>query len=157
MINQYEPYTNFYEGQLGWIVQFGSGNLTSHHTNSTNYGVTAILGGEIMTTSGGTNYPAPVLKELLGRRLWFGNVASRESMMNSNPALINELDRAIINLILTNQKGRFVTDEETYSLEFVTSEDPRGNPVYQNMPGNKPHCKMHFNHKLYKEQLQQKQ
>ncbi len=171
MQQSYEPYTNFYPGLLGWNVQFGSGNHTTAITTTTNYGVTAILGGEIMTTSGGTNYLSPILKELLGRRLHLGSVYSRPSMMNSNPALLNEKDRAIINLILLNQKGRFKNDEETYSLEFITSEEPSKNYIpkgivykeslisgaqYKDIPGNKPHCKQYFNKNKFQEQQQSK-
>ncbi len=166
MQNNYDPYTNFYPGQLGWNVNFGQGNSTSPLYATTNYGVFAVIGGEIMTTSGGNNPLAPVIKELQGRRLQLGSVASRPSMMNANPAMPDEKDRAYVHLILINQKGRFDTDQETYSLKYITSVDPTSRTsstgygqneqalpcTKQEEQGNKPHSREHFNAEKMKEQ-----
>jgi predicted nucleic acid-binding Zn-ribbon protein len=156
MQQNYDPYTNYYPGQLGWNVNFGSGNTTSHYYSGTEYGVVAIMGGEIMTTGLLKEY----IKELQGRRLDLGAVSSRESMMNSNPAMPTEKDRAYVYIIRINQKGRFDTSQETYSLENLTSTEPdRGTRgyteegKYTDRPGNKPHCKAYPNLKKLEEQF----
>jgi hypothetical protein len=161
MQQNYEPYTNFYSGQLGWNVNFGSGNLTTPLFSTTNYGVFAVIGGEIMTTEGGSEPLAPVIKELQGRRLQLGSVNSRISMMNASASMPTSKDRAYVYIIRINQDGRFDTEQETYSLEYATSVEPvsgsRGyskDGNYVDKPGNKPHCKSHFNHKKYREQLE---
>ncbi len=156
----YEPYTNFYIGLLGWNIDFGGGNHVSPIFVPTNYGVFATLGGEIEATSGGSEPLAPVIKEMEGRRLYLGDVTSpanggRWSMMNSSASMPTEKDRAYVHLILLNQKARFNSSEETYSLEFMTNEDPSSKPLstskvlsgYIDIPGTKPHCKKYFNHK----------
>ena len=165
MQQNYEPYTNFYSGQLGWNVNFGSGNLTTPLLSTTNYGVTAIIGGEIMTSGQLEEY----IKELQGRRLWLGSVSSRTSMMNSNPSMPDNKDRAYVHMILINQDGRFDTDQETYSLENLTSVEPtskapnnggeigtKEKPLpgteYQDVPGNKPHSRLFFNWEKFNQQ-----
>jgi hypothetical protein len=166
MQSNYEPYTNFYAGQLGWNVDFGSGNSTAPLFATTTYGVGAILGGEIMTTGGLEEY----IKELQGRRLSLGTVNSRTSMMNGNPAMPDNKDRAYVYMILINQKGRFSLDEETYNLTDLTSNAPtmRANegqgvygkeaPMFANeyndVPGTQPHSKMQFNQQKFREQKQ---
>lgn len=170
MQSYYEPYTNFYAGQLGWNVDFGQGNHTAPVFAVTNYDVAAILGGEIMATGGGSEPLAPVIKELQGRRLKLGTVNSRTSMMNANPAMPDNKDRAYVYMILINQKGRFSLDEETYNLTDLTSNAPtmranEGQGVYGkeapllaadyvDMKGQKPHSKSHFNQEKFNEQMQ---
>ena len=149
MQTYYEPYTNFYSGQLGWNVNFNSGNLTIPLIATTTYGVFAIIGGEIMTTGGLEEY----IKELQGRRLFLGSVNSRPSMMNSDPEVPDEKDRAYVYLILINQDGRFDTDQETYSLENLTSTEPTMK-TYKDIPGNKPHSKKYFNWQKFAEQME---
>ncbi len=145
MQQNYEPYTNFYPGQLGWNVNFGSGNSTSSLYAATNYNVTAVIGGEIMTSGQLQSY----IKELQGRRLNLGTVNSRVSFMNASASMPNEKDRAYVYMILINQDGRFDTDQETYSLENLTSIEPTSkaaNGKWADEPGNKPHCRTHINH-----------
>jgi len=146
----YEPYTNFYPGQLGWNVNFGSGNLTTPIFATTNYGVTAIMGGDMMMSAQLANY----IKEMQGRRMWFGDVPDASnggwvSYMNNNPSMPGEKDRAYTHLILINQNGRFDVDEETYSCENLTSVEPTSKATsgigHTDIPGNKPHCKHHLN------------
>ena len=151
MQENYEPYTNYYAGQLGWNVNFGQGNSTSPLYATTDHGVIAVIGGEIMITDDGTL--APIIKELQGRRLQLGSVSSRPSMMNANPAMPDNKDRAYVHLILINQDGRFDTDQETYSLENLTSVEPDGKWGNKVDNGNKPHSRMHFNKEKYREQL----
>ncbi|RLD41772.1 MAG: hypothetical protein DRI89_08945 [Bacteroidetes bacterium] len=166
MQNDYDPYTNFYPGQLGWNVNFSQGNLTTPILATTTYGVTAIMGGEMMMTDDGTL--APVIKEMQGRRLLLGTVSSRPSMMNATAVMPDSKDRSYVHLILINQNGRFDEDHETYSLENITSvepsskaasgmglkEKPLPNTEYQDLEGNKPHSKNHFNKEKYQEQVQ---
>jgi len=168
MQQNYEPYTNFYPGQLGWNVNFGSGNLTTPFISATNYGSFAVIGGEIMTTGLLKEY----VKELQGRRLQLGSVNSRPSMMNANPEMPDEKDRAYVHLILLNQDGRFASNQESYSLENLTStaptmqantsqennshqkEKPLPSADYVEVVGNKPHSKTHFNQEKFTEQMQ---
>jgi len=111
-----------------------------------------------------------MIKELEGRRLLLGDVGSRPSFMNSNPAMPDDKDRAYTHLILINQDGRFDTDQETYSLENITSiepgmrsnegqntttykkEKPLPSVKYTFVPSTKPHNKTHFNNKKFTEQ-----
>jgi len=168
MQQNYEPYTNFYPGQLGWNVNFGSGNTTSPFYSATNYGSFAVIGGEIMTTGQLQSY----IKELQGRRLQLGSVSSRPSMMNSTATMPDEKDRAYVHLILLNQDGRFASNQESYSLENLTStaptmqanasqennsyqkEKPLPSADYVEVVGNKPHSKTHFNQEKFTEQMQ---
>ena len=160
MQQDYDPYTNFYSGELGWNVNFGSGNTTSPLISTNTYGAYPVIGGEIMTTSGGSNPLAPYLKELQGQRLQLGNVTSpagggRWSFMNASAAMPTEKDRAYVHAILINQDGRFDTDQESYSLENMTSVEPTMKN-WKDTPGNKPHSSRYFNHKKFDEQMQSK-
>lgn len=172
MQNNYDPYTNFYSGQLGWNVNFGSGNSTTTTVSSweNHY---AILGGEIMVTG-----PiAAHIKEMQYRRWYAGDVASpanggRLSVMNASASMPDDKDRAYMYLTIINQNGRFDTDEESYSLENITSTAPtmrsnEGQNIYAkekplpaadyvDMPGTKPHSKRHFNQEKFDEQMQHK-
>lgn len=151
MQTDYEPYTNFYSGQLGRNVNFGSGNSTLSLLATTTYGVYAIMGGEIMTTGQLSSYT----KEMQGRRLMLGTVNSRPSMMNAQATIPDEKDRAYVYMILINQDGRFDTDQETYSLENITSTEPtmqKRGEKYKDIPGVKPHSKRHFNWEKFEEQ-----
>jgi hypothetical protein len=71
-------------------------------------------------------------------------------------------DRAYVYIIRINQDGRFDTEQETYSLEYMTSTEPsretRGvsqGGKYHDKAGSKPHCKSHFNQEKYNKQLEE--
>ena len=169
MQSNYDPYTNFYPGQLGWNINFGGGNLTL--TTLSNWeGHFAILGGEIMTTGGGSDPLAPILKELYFRTWQCGNVNSRPSVMNATSTMPDQKDRAYLHLTILNQDGRFDNDYENYSLEDMTSTPPtmrsnEGQGIYGqekalsatdyvDTPGHKPHSKENFNQEKFNEQKQ---
>jgi hypothetical protein len=77
--------------------------------------------------------------------------------MNASASMPTSKDRAYVYIIRINQDGRFDTDQETYSLENLTSVEPTAKAPtgmgHHDIPGNKPHCKMHFNQQKYEEQL----
>lgn len=154
----YDPYTNFFPGLLGWNVEFGGGNTTTPIWILTPYGVTATLGGEIETTGQLSSF----IKELEGRRLSLGVVTGpaqggRESMMNQTATMPTEKDRAYVKLILLNQKARFDSNEETYSLEYLSTDDPSdtSDGTYKDILGTKPHFKEMVDQSKVKEQYRQ--
>ena len=148
----YDPYMNFFEGELGFNVEEDGSNFVNTIVVSTSYGAEANIGGEMNVGPEGTNPLSPTVKIMQGERVNLGDT-EREGMMNEEPSMPNEKDRAYFKLISINQYHRFNGWRESFSMENLTSEEPTSrategmgfkekplpNANYYDKPGNKPY------------------